>query len=188
MSNDTTTPDLSTLLHDGDTVDLPDGRSLHLQVSHDDFADWNDQMDAECFGVVKWTSVHDGDNGHAPRPDDFDGAARKIIVDYPHVCWWQPPTAKAIGTVWDAETFDKEARRVAECVNYGWKVVTLTIRETVTDSRGGKHTVDLDSASLGGVEWDAEGSEYLAEILDDLYGNMIYDEGMRLIRSMLPAA
>lgn len=170
--NDTTTlpadPDLSGLAHDGDTVDLGNGLSLLLRIEGDDSGmGWNDMMDAECFGTVEWTRAT---HGHAPRPDGFDGAARKILTDGWDVCWWQPPTAKAIGTVWTDEQWREQTAYVRERVEYGWSQVGLELRETVTDSLGGEHAVVLDRTWLGGV--DDTSSDYLPSVVSDLYAEL----------------
>lgn len=163
-----TTPDLSTLTDDGDFIDLPDGKRITLLIRPDEYAgDWNDQMDAECFGTVEWTSVHDGDFG-APRPRGFDGSARKIITDYPMVCWWQPPTAKVIGTVWTTEQWREQTAYVIERVTYGWSQVGVRVSEVITDSIGQEHRVTLDTAWCGGVD------ECYPELVEDQYHEVMH--------------
>lgn len=163
--------DLSSLTSDRDTLDLGNGLSLRVRVEGDDSGmGWNDQMDAECYGTVEW--VHQV-GGYPERPAHFDGAARKIMVDGYQTCWWQPPTAKAIGTVWTPEQWREQTAYVRERVEFGWYCVGLELRETVTDSLGQSHTVVLDSGWLGGV--DDVSDEYLPEVVSDLFANLAHD-------------
>ena len=162
--------DLTDLTSDGDTLDLGDGRALRLRIEPDEFAGgWNDQMDPECFGTVEWVRLDDC--GRSRRPDHFDGTARKLDTDCPHALWWQPPTAKAIGTIWTPEQWREQAAYVLERVRYGWSSVGLELIETVTDSLGGEHLVVAASAWLGGV--DDVTPDYLPDVLGDLIGEVI---------------
>lgn len=175
MSDTTTTPDLSTLTANGDSIDLPDGRRVTLRIEPDEFAEgWNDQMDAECYGTVTWSRGGE-------RPRDYNGAARKIMTDGRDTCWWQPPTAKAIGTVWTAEQWAEQTDYVRERVEYGWECVGIEVSEMVADSVGRKHRVVLDTAWIGGVD-DTTG-DYLAELVGEQY-----HEVMALIEQAAAAA
>lgn len=159
--SETITPDLSDLTADGDYVDLADGRRVTLRIESDEYAGgWNDQMDAECYGTVQWT--RDGS-----RPAGFDRSARKIQTQDCDTCWWQPPTAKAIGTVWTAEQWVEQTAYVRERVEEGWYSVGLQVSEIVTDSIGREHRVVLDTAWIGGV--DTVTGDYLAELVVEQY-------------------
>lgn len=160
-----TTPDLSSLTDDGDSIVLPDGRKLTLRIEPDEWAGgWNDQMDAECYGTVQWERGRD-------RPANFDGAARKILTDGSLTCWWQPPTAKAIGTVWTTEQWAEQTAYVRDRIEDGWYLVGLELSEVLVDSIGNEHRVVLDTAWLGGVD-DVSG-DYLPEILGDNYYEVV---------------
>jgi hypothetical protein len=152
----TTIPDMTDLTDDGDTIDLGNGLSLRLRIETDMDTDVND---FDCYGKVEWTS---GGYGLTPnRPDDFTGAARIIARDRGSALWWQPWTG---ATEQEANDFLPTIR---ERVEYGFYLIGLELRETVTDSRGGSHTVELDTAWLGGV--DDTSAETLADILPDLW-------------------
>ena len=151
-------PNLSDLTDDGDEIDLPDGRSLRLRIEPDQDASVND---SDCYGRIEWSHVGPHNyTGRANRPDDFTGAAHILDRDHGSVLWWQP---------WEGAT-EEQARdflpTLRELVEYGFKLVGLELRETVTDSLGSEHTVVLDTAWLGGV--DDTGSDYLQEIIGEM--------------------
>lgn len=157
-------PDLTSLTDDGDTLDLGSGLHLRLRIEGDDSGHgWNDQMDAECYGAVEWVRGRE-------RPPSFDGAARIVGRDGSDTCWWQPPTAEAIGTVWSVEQWAKQTQYVRDRIEYGWWSVGLELRETLTDSYSGEHTVTVDTRWLGGV--DDVSAEYLPEVLADLWAEL----------------
>lgn len=144
------TQDLSTLRYDGDTIDLGNGRSLRLSIEPDQDTSVND--DSVCYGQVQWTN---GD-----RPESFTGLARIIERDRGSNLWWQP---------WDGATEQQATEflpTLVELITYGFSVVGLHLRETISDSLGHDHTVTIDSTYLGGV--DDISSNYLPEILSGM--------------------
>lgn len=144
---------MGTLTDDGDVWEVPDdsGRSFRLSIEPDEGTTFADVEDPECYGRVEW-GTRDPYSGRNRRPEGFTGRARIVYRDGGDSCWWEPPTAEAIGIVWTDEQVRAEARRVGDRIEYGYVVVGLTYRETLTDSSGMAHVVDVRSAYLGAVD------------------------------------
>lgn len=152
------------LTDDGDVFDLGNGWSLRLSIEVDEGYSVNDY---DGDGRVEWTHPGQYDySGHAPRPEGFDGAARVLMRDGSSCLWWQPPGREITGATWDAETLDAEAARVRDLCEYGFRYVSLTLLQTVTDARGGEHEVEVAREGLGGV--DAVYPELIAEMAGEL--------------------
>lgn len=141
------------LSDDGDTFELAGGQKLRLRIEVDQDTEIND---SDCYGKVEWIQ-----RGHHqdPRPDGFDGKARKLWgASDPF--WWQP---------WDGATDAQIAEFIPllrELMEYGFKVVVLELLEVTTDSRGGEHEVEIDRACLGGV--DAFYPDLIGELIGEL--------------------
>jgi hypothetical protein len=138
---------------DGDIFELADGRSLRLRIEVDQDTEIND---SDCYGKVEWIQ-----RGHHrdPRPEGFDGRARKLWgASDPF--WWQP---------WEGATDAEIAEfvpRIQELAEYGFKLVGLELRETLLDSRKFEHTIVVDVAWIGGV--DAFYPELIGELVAEL--------------------
>lgn len=165
MNATATLPNLSDLTDDGDTIDLPDGRSLLLRIEPDEYASIMD--DGDWYGDLKW-GTNDRYTGRDVRPDDFDGSAEKILTDGRDVLWWAPPA----DAVRDADLRGRLRSSIISLYHQGYNVVTLELRETLTDSAGHSHTVTVESASLGMVDLigdtTADDEAHVREILSDL--------------------
>lgn len=169
----TTTPlppvkDLAAALVDRDpsygapvSVPLPDGQSLRLSIEPDETDPLEDMGEGFWTGPVAWVERDRWTGRDAPRPDGFDGRARKLQVGNGDAVWWQVPDdvpAESVGPMGDA---------IRDILEYGYSGYVLELRETVTDSTGGAHVVTVDTASLWGIEPFPDDS-YLAEVVADL--------------------
>lgn len=139
--------------YDGDTVELLDGRTLRIRIESDtiDPFDWSD-----CWGrVAHIPNRYDGRRD--PRPEGFDGAARKVRTGR-DAFWWQP---------WHGATAE-EARdavpRIVDLLAFGLSIVFVEILDGC-DAYGSP--IVRDVASLGGIEPFADG-DYRASIVADL--------------------
>lgn len=161
----TTTPDLTDLDHDGATVDLPDGRTLRVRVEtdHDTTID-----DFDCYGQTAWVE-YDRDTGSAsPRPDGFDGRARKLHAYGGDAFWWQPPFD--MGMADDPETVRKNADLVVDLVSFGFKGVILEMLDG-EDAYGSP--IVRGVASVWGVDDTAE--EYVRDLVGELATELLDD-------------
>ena len=159
----TTDLDLTGLRGDGDTIELPDGRELRLTIAPDDCStpdDWGDWY-GNLSRFIEYRDTG-GSIYPRPRPDDFDGAARKINLRDGFV-WWQPP----------ADVTDRDALRAMKAnltnlYEYGTSVFILELRSECDCC----HRVKVDeSAVLGGVEPFPD-DDYRREILSDLVAEL----------------
>lgn len=140
---------MATLTDDGDVFELAGGRSLRLRIDTDQDTEINDY---DCYGKIEWIA-----RGHYqdPRPEGFDGRARKLWGSS-HPFWWQP---------WEGATeaqIAEAAPSIRELAEYGFKLVGLELRETLRDSRGTEHTTVVDTAWIGGVD------EFYSDLIGDL--------------------
>lgn len=149
--------DLTKLAHDGDTLELPDRRSLRLRIVPDEHTTIND---FDSFGRIEWCE-RPVLTGHAARPDGFDGNAEKLWAEQNGgQFWWQPP-ADVPRT---SEHFGALRRIVIDVVTYGYAVYMLELLEG-TDAYGAP--IVRDVASLWGIEPFAD-AEYVHTIVCDL--------------------
>ena len=166
MSTTATAPlDLSDLTDDGDTLDLGNGLSLRLLIEPDQCGSVMD--DGDWHGDLQW-GTRNRDTGRNVRPDDFDGSAEKILTDGGDALWWAPPA----DAVRDADLRDRLRSSIVSLYHQGYHVVTLELRETVTDSLGQPHVVTIEAASVGMVDLigdtTADDEAHVQEILSDL--------------------
>lgn len=150
--------DFHDLSDDGDTFDLPDGRTLKLRIEVDQDASINDY---DCYGKVAW--VESRRFGYAARPDGFDGSAVKLWAPQNGDQFWWMPYRDEVGGIYDTP----EARAIVEdLMAFGFKDVGLELIETVTDSYDNEHDVVADTAWIGGVD------KFYPELLDDLLAEL----------------
>jgi hypothetical protein len=81
--------DLTSLTDDGDTLELPDGRTLRLRIEADLDTNLFEQPN-EAYGKVAWVERNRSTGRPYPRPDGFDGSAEKLYTSRSPY-WWQPP-------------------------------------------------------------------------------------------------
>lgn len=157
---------IADLTDDGDTHTLSDGRTLRLGIRPDDVSPMEQINDADCWGRVAWGVRVPGERWER-RPDGFDGAARKLADTRDGSVWWQPPGPEVIGPVpWDAETLRAEGAKVAELIEDGFSLVSLRVIETVADSLGHEHSVELAATYLGGVD------KFYPELIAEMAGEL----------------
>jgi len=164
----TITPtDTSTLVDDGDILDITDSRRLVLHVKHDEESSINDyEGDGRTHPC--------GRLGRANRPDDFSGRARKLQVSRSEWVWWEPYDGPIGWTdandVWQATKWDNlpeaqrqiQVGRVTDLIAFGFQLVGVELQERVTDSRGGSHWISVDTEWVGAVD------EIYPELVSDL--------------------
>lgn len=148
--------DTSSLTDDGDTLELTDTFRLRLRIECDEDSSINDYDSDGRYEMA-------ARDPHAPRPEGFNGAARKLWTAESGAVpfWWQP---------WDAAEFEALPEdvkseylwRIRMLVTYGFKHVSLRLEQCVEDDFGGEHWVEAGYAGLGGVD------EFYPELIDDL--------------------
>lgn len=150
------TLDLDQLRDDGDTIDLPDGRTLRLRIQPDDVNPFEDNP--ESYGRLARVEIWDRDGMRAGRPEGFDGAAEKLSI-FNDVVWWQPPK--------DVKRSDPGFREfrnlIRDLASFGSHYVSLEVLDG-TDAYNRPIVVNV--AGLGGV--DSLENGYLAEVVRDL--------------------
>jgi hypothetical protein len=173
LTDDQTIEALDALSEDGTTYEFEadDGRVfvIKLHTEHDPDSSINDY---ESYGQLStWT--RDGFCG-STRPRGFGPLARIICRDRGSTLWWQP-TPELWGTPkpWDGPTFEADWIIAKTLFEDGFYQVGVSLHETVTDSLGGEHVVEVCSAWLGGVD-SAEG-EWLRDIVSDLLADLFHD-------------
>ena len=144
---------------------LADGRTLVMVMDYDDANPMDDMGEGFWTGRVEF-GIRSRTTGYDHRPDGMDGRARKLQTRDGDPIWWQVPDdvpADAIPTM---------ARNIADLLEYGYLAVGVKLRETVTDSSGGAHTVTVREAWLGGIEPFPD-TEYLADMAADLIAEVL---------------
>jgi hypothetical protein len=149
-------------LVDGDSVDLPDGRSIRLRLQQDEFASFADWPD--CYGRVEYAATNRM-TGYKDRPEWADGAARKIWAG--NDCfWWQPPA----DIISNREQVGGYGRMIHELLIYGWQDVIVEILDEGTDAYGSP--VVREYNSIGGVEWHMMNEDDRASLLADILADL----------------
>jgi len=145
------------LTSDGDTFDLPDGRTVRLRITPDDIDPFDEYG---SFGKIGEIRRNDFSN-RGERPARFDGNAEKLWAGQSHQVWWQPP---ADGPTRSSEGFAELRQLVTELLEFGMIVVTVEILNG-TDAYG--RPIAQSAESLSGIEPFPK-PEYLAEVIGDL--------------------
>jgi hypothetical protein len=152
--------DLSELRSDGDRIDLGEGYSLALKIAPED--DPARDFLGECSGTLS-----DWEKSDSPRPHGFTGAAEKIARDRGFCLWWEPYRE-------GKKVYNSPADRayVANALEYGFSWVRLSLHGPAVDELGYSHTVRIDSASIGGVDYFAD-PDYVGELVADLRAELL---------------
>lgn len=156
---------LSSLADDGDTVELPDGRTLRLRIEPDqDSSAWGEDFYGE-FALVerdRWTGRD------LPRPDNFDGNSEKMQLRDGDPFWWQPPRGDyELSAKRGSKEFAEFRQAVRDLVEFGFTSVGLELLDGVDAYH---RPIVKDAQWLGGVD-SLEGG-YLQDVLSDLLAEM----------------
>lgn len=142
-----------------------DGVTYRVRIEPDPYASiMDEQGEGVWCGRLEWgrTNPH---TGHGERPAGFDGGAECLRYGCSHdAIWWQVPK-DLLGEA-NREGRDATRRAVLDILEWGYVSVGLERLETLTDSQGNAHTVEVESAWLGMVEPSTDAG-YLCEILAD---------------------
>ena len=149
--------DLSDLTDDGDTYELPDGRTLRLRFEPDDINPFDDNPD--FYGLIAWTERHRDYVGDAQRPEGFNGAARKLWAGGDRF-WWQPPK-DVIEQGPDA--VESMASQVKELAEYGYCCLIL---EVLYGEDAYHRPIVVAATSLGGIEPFPD-NDYVREVVQE---------------------
>lgn len=174
LTDDQTIEALDALTHHGDTYEFEtdDGREfvIKLHTEHDPDTSINDY---ESYGQLSgWT--RDSDWG-SRRPNGFGPLARIICRDRGSTMWWQPlPEVWGTPKPWDGPTFEADWIIAKALFEDGFAQVGVSLHETVTDSLGGEHHVEVRSAWIGGV--DSTAAEYMRDLVSDLLADLFHDQ------------
>lgn len=149
---------------DGDEVEV--GRyTVRLHIEPDETSYFTDIAEmGDVYGHTAYVDAMRTNNyGHAMRPLGFDGSARKLQLRSSQI-WWQPPD----DIRGDPAAIREMASLVRDLCEYGFTSVGLTVHETITDSLGRSHRVEVISAWLGGID-TIEDLSYKRSIIEDLF-------------------
>ena len=152
-------PAIAELTGDGDTFELEDGRTLRLKVEPDDDSSiMDEQGEGVWCGRLAWVN-RDRWTGHdAPRPDGFDGRARKLQRNSGDPIWWQPPEDL------DADNIVAMSKTLLDLLEYGYCGVIVEL----CDGEDAYHRpIVVKTASLWGIEPFPD-KDYLAEVVREL--------------------
>lgn len=156
--------DLTQLTQDGDTLELPDGRTLRVRVEPDQ--DYNPFEDFDIYGRIsdlRWGPDNrslENVYGNLERPHDFDGNAEKIDIISGRI-WWQPPKD---GPKRGTPEFREWRSFIIDLASYGGVGVILELLDEVPDAYG--QPVVRHTASLWGIDSLDDG--YITEVVRDL--------------------
>lgn len=159
------------LTEDGDTVKLSTGITVKLTVEPDHVSPSEYINDADVWGKVsKYCYSYLHGESRTPRPEDFDGAARKIEVAQGYWVWWQPAE-------WWKDLTPEQQRAeqdaVTDLLQGGFSVVSLIAFGVAVDAYGGKHTVELARSVACGVDYLR--SDHVAGHVADLWTELKFD-------------
>lgn len=157
----------SRLIDDGDTFDLPDGRTIKFTVEPDYDTGFDDF--ADVYGQVGYDTKNA--YGRTTRPGGFDGNAERLYYGNDGPWWWQPPKD---GPKRGAEGFAEMRTAVLELLAYGCvgHTVELLAPQDQADAVG--HRPVLAIASLWGTE-PMPSDQYRTSILVDLIAEVLGD-------------
>lgn len=145
------------LNYDRDEYELDDGRVIRFRVEQDS-SDVMDMWTDDAYGKIAPVETHRYSDYEAPRPDGFNGRARKISLR-DESYWWQPPA-----DVPD-EQIAKWYQTARQLLEEGFYSFGVELR----DEDGSV----IDDEWMGGVEpsalgWDADAHDYRRDLLGDL--------------------
>lgn len=147
-------------------VDLPDGRWLTMEVEPDDIDPLDDMGEGTWAGPVVAVERSSWSIHPEPRPDGFDGRARKLSCHDRGDYWWQVPDDVP------ADKIDAFGQSIRDLLEYGYSYVVVKLHEEVADSIGGTHEVEVNRAGLGGIEPFPDDA-YLTEVAADLVAEVL---------------
>lgn len=172
------------LTHDGSVYQLEDGRELRLSIGYDEGTRIND---FDIWGrSEQYSHRYLYGESHTPRPDDMDGSARKIEVAQGAWMWWQPADEYKSEKRWIAQwadhggtppmpyeqAFREHIQEATDLLMWGFSVVGVCLYESVSDSRGHAHMVEVASDYMGGCVLDVLHPEYLVDALSQILPNL----------------
>lgn len=170
LTDDQTIEALDALTEHDDSYEFEadDGREfvIKLHIEHDPDTSINDY---ESYGQLSsWTPNNDWGSR---RPRGFGPLARIICRDRHSTMWWQPtPELWGSDKPWDGPTFEADWIIAKTLFEDGFYQVGLSLHETVTDSLGGEHNVEVRSTWIGGV--DDASPTYLRDLVSDLLADL----------------
>ena len=142
------------------TVLMSNGDRLVFEITDDPFAYVQDDEDwigriAEC-SPKGWFGWRD------PRPDGFDGGARKVDAHQVGCFWWQPP-ADIIG---DPELLGSLRSELIDILMFGYSIISVSLQSKC--SHGDWH--EVTGTGIGGLgpntDWGMMVSEVMAWLND----------------------
>lgn len=163
--------DVHTLTTDGDTLAVTDTLELRLIVEHDPDADVFD--DGDHFGALAYVRTNRCTGQDEPRPDGFDGRARKINYgNNDGTVWWQPPA-----DVTDPDDLESIRSWLWDRLTYGYLVVGLELCDAETDAAG-QHYVHAQHW-IGGV--DEFYSDLVRDLADEIWHDVTTNLGAEIV-------
>ena len=174
---------LDALDQDGARFDFATERwefQLRLSIDADVDADINHY---DCYGRTEKFS-HRYVDGRKPRPDDMDGAARKIECSQGDYIWWQPPADMVSPKKWTmawvaagqeppttfGDAFRSLVEQVTDLLRYGFSIIGLHVWQHLETAHGDMRWVEIDSTYIGGV--DSTDADVLRDIVSDLIADL----------------
>lgn len=151
---------LAEAVYGSDATVEADGQTYRARIVPD--ADHSIFDDGDWFGRLQWVGT-DRDTGRpAPRPDGFDGRARKLQSGRGDPIWWQPPADVAdddLGTL---------GRTILDLLEFGY-VGVIVERLDGTDAYGQPIVSAVASLwGIGGLDDEAEVAEVIGDLLTEL--------------------
>ena len=168
LTDDQTLAALDALTEHGDMYEFEfEGRPYVIRLQTQGDPDTNLRDDGDWFGQLSPWQGHHSDRQE--RPPGFDGFARKVWSGGDWM-WWQPPT--------ELKADEQAVRNLHDQINlimeYGYSQVGVSLHETVTDSLGGEHHVEVRSAWIGGVEPFPD-PDHIRDLVSDLLADLFSD-------------
>lgn len=152
------------LTDDGDTLELPDGRTLRVRTEPDDMTIMDEQGEGMWCGRLEWVRANrDYWPARYSRPDGFDGAAEIIRREDGEALWWDVPTDLRGDA--NRENRDAVRREITELLNCGYRVVVLELCNG--EDAYGRPIVE-SFASVGAVGWSVSLGEFIPDLADEL--------------------
>lgn len=176
VSDDLMAEMIEALNADGDAMGFtgPDGGTylVRLTVGGDPDASINDY---ESYGQLSPWTRNNGTHGYSQRPSGFGPHARIIGRDRGFTQWWQPlPEVWGTPKPWRPEMFEGDWKVAKRIYEDGFVLVGVSLHETVQDSWGNDHLVEVCSQWLGGV--DDTTADTIRDVVSDLLAEL-FDEG-----------
>lgn len=150
--------DIAAELLNSERITFTDGSVLTLTVEHDPF--WSIFDDGDWLGSFAAVQQTRWSGYDAPRPEGFDGRARKLHVGRSHDgVWWQPPA-----DIVDTDAINSMRREVLNLLEYGYSIVAVEWTNRV-DGKG--RPLNDIGYSLGGAS-----ESQIGAALEDIIGEV----------------